>query len=70
MSSSLEGTNNQKKERVVILRQLLQQRLRLLQIARAEASGPAVSRSRQFAQLLHFALVARKAARPMERAGY
>src|SRR6476660_3099791 len=45
--------------------QLLQQRLRLLQIARVEAPRkPAVNRSKQFARLLHLALVtpeARKA---------
>src|SRR5262249_5717591 len=40
-------------------RQLLQQRLRLLQIARIEAlSEPPVNRSQQFARLLHLALVA------------
>ena len=39
-------------------RQLLQQRLYLLQIARVEAlSEPPVNRSQQFARLLHLALV-------------
>ena len=43
-------------------RQLLQQRLRLLQIARVEPfSEPAVNRSKQFARLLHLALVAPEA---------
>ena len=43
----------------VLRRQLLQQRLRLLQIARVEAfSEPPVNRSQQFARLLHLALVA------------
>ena len=40
-------------------RQLLQQRLRLFQVARVEAlREPAVNRSQQFARLLHLALVA------------
>ena len=52
MSSPFEGTNNQKKERAVVLRQLLQQRLRLFQIARVKAIGePAVHRIKQFARL-------------------
>ena len=43
----------------VLRRQLLQQRLRFLQIARVEAlSEPAVNRSKQFARFLHLALVA------------
>jgi hypothetical protein len=43
-------------------RQLLQQRLRLLQIARVEPlSEPPVNRSQQFARLLHLALVAPEA---------
>ena len=43
-------------------RQLLQQRLRLLQIARVEAlREPPVNRSQQFARLLHLALVAPEA---------
>ena len=42
--------------------QLLQQRLRLLQIARVEPFGePAVDRSEQFARLLRLALVAPEA---------
>ena len=42
--------------------ELLQQRLRLLQIARVEPfSEPAVDRSQQFASLLHLALVAPEA---------
>ena len=42
--------------------QLLQQRLRLLQIARVEAfREPPVNRSKQFARLLHLALVAPEA---------
>ena len=42
----------------VLRRQLLQQRLRLLQIARVEPfSEPAVNRSEQFASLLRLALV-------------
>jgi len=62
MSSQFEGTHNQKKERALVLRQLLQQRLRLFQIARVEAfSEPAVDRSEQFASLLRLALVAPKA---------
>src|SRR5580704_11059183 len=56
MSSQFEGTHNQKKERALVLRQLLQQRLRLFQIARVEAfSEPAVDRSEQFASLLRLA---------------
>jgi hypothetical protein len=40
-------------------RQLLQQRLRLLQIARIEPLGePPVNRSQQFTRFLHFAVVA------------
>ena len=40
-------------------RELLQQRLGLLQIERVEAFGePAINRSQQFASLLHLALVA------------
>ena len=40
-------------------RQLVEQRLRLLQIERVEAFGePAVDRSKQFARLLHLALIA------------
>ena len=47
---------------MVLLRQLVQQRLRLLQIARVEAFGePPVNRSQQFARLLHLALVAPEA---------
>jgi hypothetical protein len=43
-------------------RQLLQKRLRLLQIARVEPfREPAVNRSEQFARLLHLALVAPEA---------
>ena len=43
-------------------RQLLQQRLRLFQIARVEPlSEPAVNRSQQFASLLRLALVAPEA---------
>jgi hypothetical protein len=62
MSSPFEGTNNQKKERAVILRQLLQQHLRLLQIERVEAfRKPAIHRSEQLASLLRFALVAPEA---------
>ena len=46
-------------------RQLLQQRLRLLQIARIEPlSEPPVNRSKQFARLLHLALVAPEACEP------
>jgi hypothetical protein len=42
-----------------LLRQLLQQRLRLFQIARVEPFGePPVNRSKQFARLRHLALVA------------
>ena len=45
-----------------LCRQLLQQRLRLLQIARVKPlSEPAVDRSKQFARLLHLALVAPEA---------
>ena len=41
---------------LVLRRQLLQQRLRLLQIARVEAFGePAIMRSEQFASLLRLA---------------
>src|SRR5262249_22773841 len=44
------------------LRQCVEQRFRLLQIARVEAlSEPAVHRSEQFASLLHLALVTPKA---------
>ena len=58
MSSPFEGTNNQKKERAVILRQLLQQRLRLFQITRLEPLRKLpINRSQQFARLLHLALV-------------
>jgi hypothetical protein len=40
-------------------RQLFQQRLRLLQVARVEAFGkPPVNRSQEFVRLLHLALVA------------
>jgi hypothetical protein len=43
-------------------RQLVEQRLRLLQIARVEPlSEPPVNRSEQFARLLHLALVAPEA---------
>ena len=43
-------------------RQLLQQRLRLLQIKRVKALGePAVDRTDEFARLLHLALVASEA---------
>ena len=43
-------------------RQLVEQRLRLLQIARVEAfREPAINRSQQFARLLHLALVAPEA---------
>jgi hypothetical protein len=43
-------------------RQLLQQRLRFLQIARVEPFGePPVNRSQQFARLQHLALVAPEA---------
>ena len=46
----------------VLRRQLLQQRLRFLQIARVEAlRKPPVNRSQQFARLLHLALVAPEA---------
>ena len=46
------------------LRQLLQQRLRLLQIERVEAFGePAVDRSEKFASLIPIALVAQPRAR-------
>src|SRR5262249_3825633 len=41
--------------------QLLQQRLRLLQITRVEAFVPAVNRSERFARLLHLALIAPEA---------
>ena len=42
----------------LLRRQLLQQRLRFLQIARVEPfSKPSVNRSQQFARLLHLALV-------------
>ena len=62
MSSQFEGTHNQKKERALVLRQLLQQRLRFLQIARVEAlRKPPVNRSKQFARLLHSALAAPEA---------
>ena len=44
------------------LSQLLQQRLRLLQVARTETlSEPPVNRSKQFTRLLHLALVAPEA---------
>jgi hypothetical protein len=44
------------------IRQLLQQRLRLLQVPRVEAlREPPVNRSQQFARLLHLALVAPEA---------
>jgi hypothetical protein len=46
----------------VLHRQFLQQRLRLFQIERVEAfCEPAVNRSKQFARLLHLALVAPEA---------
>ena len=46
----------------VLRRQLLQQRLRLLQIARVKPfSKPPVNRSKQFARLLQLALVAPEA---------
>jgi hypothetical protein len=58
MSSPFEGTHNQKKERALVLRQLLQQRLRLLEVALVVAfREPPVHRSQQFACLLHLALV-------------
>jgi hypothetical protein len=45
-----------------LCRQLLQQRLRLLEIARVEPlREPGVNRSKQFARLLHLALVAPQA---------
>ena len=49
----------------VLRRQLLQQRLRLFQIARVETFGePAVDRSEQFASLLRLPLVAPEACEP------
>ena len=46
----------------LVLSQLLEQRLRVLQIARVKALGePAVDRREQFARLLHLALVAPEA---------
>ena len=57
MSSRFEGTHR-KRDHVLVLGQLLQQRLRFLQIARVEPlREPAVDRSQQFARLPHLALV-------------